>query len=236
VNQWDQIWKNRNTEFVVSENIFETFCALKCADGFDTQDVTGYYEAFWKQWHGMADRIEKYSISGVESVYEVGCGSGVNLYLFHKLKKIMQVGGLDYSAPLIAAAKEVLHTSDLICQEAVNTPVSPQYDVVLADSVFQYFEDVDYGMQVLEKMWMKARKMVVITEIHDQEKQEAHLNYRRACVQDYDRKYEGLDKTFYRKEMFQKFAERMSGRCIIVEPENQLYWNNRFVFDCYLCK
>lgn len=82
----------------------------------------------------------------------------------------------------------------------------------------------------------KANKIVVITEIHDEEKKEEHLNFRRQCVENYDEKYKGLDKTFYTKEMFQKFAEKMGAECRIVKPGNELYWNNKYVFDCYLIK
>ena len=92
----------------------------------------------------------------------------------------------------------------------------------------------DYGKQVLKKMWEKANKMVVITEIHDQSKKEEHLNYRRQWDQNYDEKYAGLDKTFYRKEVFEQFAEQVGAKCVVVEPDNDMYWNNRFVFDCYL--
>lgn len=170
----------------------------------------------------------------VESVYEVGCGSGVNLYLFQQLKGIQKLGGLDYSEPLVRLAGNVLNVQDLKCEEALWVETDSKYDVVLADSVFQYFPDEDYGKRVLEKMWEKAGKMVVITEVHDQDKREEHMNYRRQCVQNYDEKYAGLDKTFYPKEMFEQFAEQVDANCVIVEPDNDLYWNNQFVFDCYL--
>ena len=183
MNKWDEIWKNRVVDMKdVNEDAFETFCRLKSADGFDTQDV----------------------------------------------------GGLDYSKPLIDLAKSVLKTTDLKCDEALHVAAEPKYDIVLADSVFQYFLDEDYGKQVLKKMWEKANKMVVITEIHDQSKKEEHLNYRRQCVENYDEKYAGLDKTFYRKEVFEQFAEQVGAKCVVVEPDNDMYWNNRFVFDCYL--
>lgn len=42
----------------------------------------------------------------MKSIYEVGCGSGVNLYLFEKLKNIKCIGGCDYSEPLIKIAKK----------------------------------------------------------------------------------------------------------------------------------
>lgn len=216
--------------------MFDKFCELKRIDGFDTQDVEGYYEAFYEQWKNMAANISEGCGGDIKSVYEVGCGSGVNLYLFRELKDVKKLGGLDYSPRLIEIAGNVLTDADLICEEALNLPKCPKVDVVLADSVFQYFGDVNYGMKVLEGMWEKAEKMVVLTEMHDQDKMEAHMAYRRQCVENYDAKYEGLNKTFYKRELFQKFAEKVNAKCVIVEPTNDIYWNNRFVFDCYLYK
>ena len=120
--------------------------------------------------------------------------------------------------------------------EADCISADPKYELVLADSVFQYFQNVEYGMRILKKMWEKANKAVVIIEIHDEEKKEEHMNYRRQCVEDYDKKYKGLDKTFYTKEMFVNFADQVGAKCLIVRPENELYWNNKYVFDCYLIK
>ena len=47
MNEWNRIWGNRSSDIVISDNIFDMFCKLKKADGFDTQDVDGYYEAFF---------------------------------------------------------------------------------------------------------------------------------------------------------------------------------------------
>lgn len=237
MNHWDEIWKNKGEiKIGATEDVFHTFSELKRADGFDTQDVDGYYEAFWEQWQKMAETIKKHCGSKIESVYEVGCGSGVNLYMFEKLKNVKRAGGVDYSQKLVDIASGVTHSDDLTCGEAVNIAESPKYDVVMSDSVFQYFQDADYGMKVLEKMWAKAEKMVVITEVHDLAKKEEHLAHRRACVENYDEKYAGLDKTFYSRQMFTDFAQKCGGRCIIVEPDNELYWNNKYVFDVYICK
>ena len=48
MNQWDKIWAGRSSEIAISEDIFDMFCKLKKADGFDTQDVEEYYEAFFQ--------------------------------------------------------------------------------------------------------------------------------------------------------------------------------------------
>mgnify|MGYP002519271335 FL=1 len=235
MNEWNRIWENRTSDITISDDIFDMFCKLKKADGFDTQEIDGYCEAFFEEWHKMTERIEQ-NAGNIESAYEVGCGSGVNLYLFQQLKKLGVVGGCDYSEAQIQLAHKVVESEDLHCMEADHISTESKYDLVLADSVFQYFQNVEYGMCVLEKMWEKANKIVVITEIHDEEKKEEHLNFRRQCVENYDEKYKGLDKTFYTKEMFQKFAEQVGAKCLIVRPQNELYWNNKYVFDCYLIK
>lgn len=49
MNNWDKIWKKRTAEIDHAGTVFETFKELKRADGFDTQDVDGYYEAFYRQ-------------------------------------------------------------------------------------------------------------------------------------------------------------------------------------------
>ena len=235
MNQWNKVWAKRTSDIEMSNDIFEMFCQLKKADGFDTQEICGYYEAFFQEWHRLVKRIEQ-SAGKITSVYEVGCGSGVNLYLFQQIQKLDAVGGCDYSKLLVQLACKVVRTDDLQCMEAECISEVPKYDMVLADSVFQYFQNTEYGMNVLKKMWNKARKVVAITEIHDEEMKEEHLNFRRRCVENYDEKYEGLDKTFYTKDMFQKFAEHVGAQCLIAKPENELYWNNKYVFDCYLIK
>ena len=46
MNNWDKIWKKRTAKIENRATVFEMFKELKRADGFDTQDVQGYYEAF----------------------------------------------------------------------------------------------------------------------------------------------------------------------------------------------
>ncbi|MCM1287792.1 MAG: class I SAM-dependent methyltransferase [Clostridium sp.] len=236
MNHWDKIWKNRETKLANTDDVFQMFCNLKKANGFDTQDVDNYFESFYEEWLERTRFIKELCKKPLTSVYEVGCGSGVNLYMFRQLENIQRLGGIDYSENIIKAAKTVVDSADLLCGEALSVSVEEKYDLVLADSVFQYFQDAEYGMQVLDRMYQKADKMVVITEIHDESRKEEHLEYRRASVENYDEKYKGLDKTFYTKEMFQNFAEKAKCKCVIKKPQNEIYWNNQFVFDCYLCK
>ena len=235
MNNWKKIWEAKGNSFIEKEDVFEMFCELKKANGFDVQTDDNYYKNFWLQWHNTAEKVKSLS-DGFKSVYEVGCGSGVNLYMFQQLYGILELGGMDYSNSLLNIAKSVLNKPSLICDEAINLNIMPKYDFVLADSVFQYFESSDYGMKVLEKMYQKAEKIIVITEIHDIEQRDLLLEHRRASVENYDELYKGLDKTFYSKNDFEEFAESHNCKIEIAKPQNDSYWNNEYVFDCYFIK
>ena len=118
MNNWDKIWKKRTAKIENRATVFEMFKELKRADGFDTQDVQGYYEAFFLQWECMAQRIETGCAGTIGSLYEIGCGSGVNLYLFSALKHVAVLGGLDYSKNLIRIAQSVVPEADVGCEDA----------------------------------------------------------------------------------------------------------------------
>jgi hypothetical protein len=120
--------------------------------------------------------------------------------------------------------------------EAKNIDTEVKYDIVMSDSVFQYFPDSSYGMEVLEKMLDKANRVVAVLEVHDLTKKEELMAYRKSMVSDYDERYRGLDKTFYSKDEMIDLAQRNNCEYHIVKPHNKSYWNNEYVFDFYMVK
>lgn len=85
-------------------------------------------------------------------------------------------------------------------------------------------------------MYEKAEKVVVVKDVYDLEKKDACMAARRSSLKNYDERYKGLEKTFYSRDSFVKFAEEKRCRYSIVEPRNNHYWNNDFTFDFYLFK
>ena len=45
-----------------------------------------------------------------------------------------------------------------MCKEADKISTEPIYDVVIADSVFRYFQSSEYGMDVLKKCGIRLKK------------------------------------------------------------------------------
>lgn len=169
----------------------------------------------------------------VNSVYEVGCGSGANLYLLKN--RGIQVGGIDYSRSLVDTAKKIVG-GGIEYGEALNISPEEQWDIVLSDSVFAYFPDEKYGEDVLKKMFQKAGKMVILSEVFNKSLEEECNRHRRAMVENYDVKYAGLDKIFYPKELFIDFAEKNNCSIWFSDVENPYYWNSPYLYNCFIKK
>jgi len=209
---------------------------LKRSNGFDVVKDQLSYESFLEQYREMKQRLSLHVPDGaaIQSVYEVGCGSGANLFLLEN--DGLNCGGIDYSPKLLEGAKQVLRTTDIRCAEAAELPVEPEYDALISLSVFGYFTDEAYAEAVLEKMYQKARYVVGILELADVQKKEAYTAYRKKIIPDYETRYRGLPRLFFSREFFLKFA-RSHDMEVEFSPVNlQDYWNSQFYFDCYLYK
>lgn len=85
-------------------------------------------------------------------------------------------------------------------------------------------------------MLAKARRAIAILDVHDAEKREAFLRYRRAEIPDYDARYEGLQKHFYERALFEAFARKHGLSIRFAKSPMQSYWNAPFVFDVYMTR
>lgn len=237
-NNWKALWGGRSAEQVVLRggDPRKIFMELKRSDGFDVVDGGISYETFLEQYRQMKEMLSRGLPQGstVQSVYEVGCGSGANLYLLEG--DGITCGGIDYSPSLLESAKQVLRTADLRCAEASALPVEPNYGAVISVSVFGYFTDEGYAEAVLEKMLEKARYSLGILELADKAKEDAYTAYRKQLIPNYEERYKGLPRQFYSKAFFEDFARRHTMGIEIIPVNMKDYWNSQFYFDCYLYK
>ena len=235
-NNWKNIWEKRqlNEEAFKSDDINKLFLELKRADGFDVGGGELSEEALLRQYEDIRQRLFKGAPNPIKSVYEVGCGSGANLLLFEH--DGFTCGGIDYSKALTDIALKVLKTKDVTCGEAVNADVEPKYDCILSNSVISYFPNTDYTLGVLEKMFQKTNYSIGLIDVHNIEKKEDFIAYRRKNIENYDEKYADLNKLFYSKELFVDFARGHNLKIEFSESAVENYWNNEFVFNCFMYK
>lgn len=239
-NRWHEIWEKRSaneTELNCGDPE-RVFLELKRIAGFDVVGEGLAYGQLYDQYKEIKNELEFHALERerpVKSLFEVGCGSGANLYLFQK--DGLKIGGVDYSAAEIEIAGKVLQNpKELICDEAVNISPAIKYDAVLSNSVFSYFESYDYAEKVLELMYQKADYSIGLVDIHDADKKEAFTAYRKQIIEDYEERYQGLPKFFYEKSFFLEFAWRHDMSIRFTKPGMQGYWNNDYVFNCFMIK
>jgi len=237
--KWKTIWDNKKiiedlTQGNRSE--FEVFCALKKADGFDVavKDEEAYYKAFYKEFDRFFEQIK--TICGeIRSVYELGCGCGVNLFLIGNRCRC-RLGGMDYSRSLIESAKAVLHDAELCCGDASDMSVEPVYDLVMEESVFEYFSSLDYARNVALRMIAKSGKLAYFGGVYDKALEEEMMAYRRSVIPDHDERYKGLDKCFYPRSWFEDLAKETGRKILFTEVENPEYLNGKYQYNCFLYK
>ncbi len=239
MNRWKEVWNKREKldDTWLEKNEFELFCELKKKDGFDISVDEGdkAFHAFYDEILGVFDRIREY-VGDFSSVYEVGCGCGVNLFLAQNHIKDFRGGGIDYSSALIETAQKIIKGSDLRCGEAIDITTDDHYDVVMSESVFQYFDSYEYAEEVLCKMIEKADKLVYIGEVCDLQYEEEQISARREKIPDYDELYKGLGRRFYSRDWFKRIAEEKGLNIVISDVKNEEYVNASYMFNIFMSK
>ncbi len=97
MSTWLEIWNKRtaDSEILSSNEIRKIFAELKRANGFDVINGGLSINALINQYEDIKQNFSLYfkdkDFSKIKSIYEIGCGSGANLFLFQQENKI--VGG-----------------------------------------------------------------------------------------------------------------------------------------------
>jgi SAM-dependent methyltransferase len=233
MENWKKIWEKRNTSFA-KENEEDILMNLIQIDGFDGGGGDSCITV--ESWIKYVSRIEsELSAHETDSIFEVGCGCGAILYPLKK--RGHKVGGLDFSETLVNKAHDLLPDTELITCEASLLEISPQYDFVIANSMFFYFPDFAYAALVLNKMYEKARKGIAILDIPDARLEQELEETRRQACPNYDEKYKGLKHLYYPKSLFLDFSEQKQCSKITITQQNITgYGYNGFRFNCFIIK
>ena len=229
MNKWHEIWNKRSS---VSESTNELDALIRL-DGFDS----GAGKVSVEDWLENARKVANLlNVKDGYSVFEVGCGCGAFLKGWQE-NRVLKVGGVDYSSPLIEVAKEALPDGNFICGEALNIDGVGDYDIVVAHGVFHYF-DLAYAEMVIQKMILKAKKTICILDIPDLSTMEESESVRREQLSEdeYKIKYEGLEHTYFDKAWFSSVAKKNGYSCEFVKGMMPNYVQKNYRFGVVIRK
>lgn len=85
-------------------------------------------------------------------------------------------------------------------------------------------------------MFEKTNYSIGLIDVHNIEKKDDFIAFRRKMIENYDEKYENLNKLFYSKQLFIDFAEQHGLRIEFSDSVVENYWNNQFVFNVFMYK
>ena len=225
MDKWRQIWKKRKIPADIAA--LET---LIRADGFDT----GSGKITEKEWLCYVKFISgKMGISKRDSIFEIGCGSGAFLYPLYEMGH--RVGGIDYSSSLIRMANKKMDAMDFSVCEARQLQTREKYDIVIANSVFQYFPDLEYARDVVDRMIEKSVKATAILDLPDSDfeiesEREREANHD-VSEGEYKMKYIGLSHLYFKRKWFFDLLEKYNFRIDIFDQKIWQYGNSKFRFN-----
>jgi SAM-dependent methyltransferase len=227
---WHDIWRKKGLAAPRLAGVEDPLPHLLKLNGYDSKTSTTSLD----DWTTLVNHIaESLALRPTDSLYEVGCGAGALLYGLRE--RCRKVAGLDYSAPLLDAARQVLNDVDLELGEARDLSPHPRYDVVTSLGVFIYFPDEDYARDVVERMIAKSRRVVAILDVNDAARRDEALRLRRAA-QAAAGAAPGPEQLFLPCQFFLNLAEAHGLRCRVSRTAMPNSINSRYRYDVFLFK
>jgi len=202
----------------------------------DIEDV-----AIWEKY--VADVIQDH-IQADSKIFEAGCGCAGFLVSIKKLYPGVKIAGMDAAASTIQRIqKEILPQEDS-CHFKVGTlphdlaqEASGIYDIVLANSVFQYIQSKEDAQKTVQEMIRMAgpKGKVIIGDVCDEEFRHINEEKMRLLWSGYGETQGYPCHAYYKKEWWNRFlGEKNSLSIRHVDVEE--YWRRKYRYVVYIHK
>ena len=125
--------------------------------------------------------------------------------------------------------------ADLKLQDIKEPTKDKIYDLVLAHSVFQYFESLEVAKTVCYKMLEKSARKVAILDVPNKRLQKESEHARSIAQAGYQTTGE-LSHLYYEKQWFGQFAKEENIDIKIVDQAVDGYINSKYRFNVIITK
>ncbi len=227
MNSWKEIWNKRRPA-----GVYDLADLIKF-NGFDSEG-TSFNASSWVRYVNSFQTT--IPINSSDSIFEFGCGCGAFLFPFYE--KGHAVGGIDYSEVLINIAKISMAKADLQLQDIQEPTKDKIYDLVLAHSVFQYFESLEFAKSVCYKMLEKSSRKVAILDVPNKRLQKESEHARSIAQAGYqaNNSQDELSHLYYEKQWFEQFAIEENINIEIIDQAVDGYINSKYRFNVIITK
>jgi len=166
------------------------------------------------------------------SLLEIGCGAGAFL---RAIESKHELWGVDFSEQQIKICRQALPAGYFtVCEACYIDFDSGFFDIVISNSVFQYFPTTDYATTVLQKMLVLLKKngAGAVLDVADIQYKDAYIEAKRnALGEEAYRQFPS--QLYYSRELFIEFSET-NGLVYSIEPQAIAgYSNTPFRFNFF---
>ncbi len=224
---WQKIW--RSDQYSTVEKTLSLRALI---------DLNAFYSistASWKNY--ILSILKKTGKTNTDlSILEIGCGSGALLKVLEPFSS--QLTGVDYSAKQIATCRLALPQGSFSISEAKDIDFAAQsFDLILSNSVFQYFPDLAYTKEVLNKILVSLKNggVGVILDLADIEYKDAYLAWKK---RELGEKILATYPTqmYFSTLFFKEFAEKNTLKFMIEKQNIAGYSNTEYRFNFFFWK
>lgn len=172
------------------------------------------------QWHALVTHVVAPIVMRADDhVIEFGCGAGAFLRSVQRIVPGVTVTGLDYSASLVAVARErvqgVFEVHDITQATAFE---DQSFNVALSFGVVNYLDTVEDVARCVREMCRLARRAVYIGEVNDLDRKSIGESIRASTHQQSHRVSPlRLDQLWMPAAFFSELAEDVDMECRIVD-------------------
>eukprot|EP00397_Hematodinium_sp_SG-2012_P023277 GEMP01024174.1.p1 GENE.GEMP01024174.1~~GEMP01024174.1.p1 ORF type:complete len:362 (+),score=82.39 GEMP01024174.1:56-1141(+) len=138
-------------------------------------------------WDSYVKDVMDGKLQDGDRLFEAGCGVLAFLRSAEKLAKNVAIGGLDGAPKTIQLIKDqFLSAADAdnffvgFLPDALAKCESNSWDIVVCNSVFQYFADADQARKAVNEMVRVAKRWVIIADILDEKYSDLAQGYARS--------------------------------------------------------
>lgn len=224
MDNWKDIWSSRSAGYVETGD--GSMTDLLRLDGFDS----GMGHINPESWFEYVRRTcETIGLAAADEFLEVGCGAGAFMHALHPSPE--KQTGVDYSASQIKVAKKFKSEQMKFLEiDAIDIDaLEGNFDVVLVNSVIQYFPSMEHGLEFLGKVVavLKDDGRGCVLDINDLDKKDEFTRRRyneHGGKKKYLESYKGLEHAFYSRSQILETLERLGVGSVRIEDQ--------FIRDC----
>ena len=202
-------------------------------------DLNAFYSISTESWQNyVLGILKKTGKTNTDlSILEIGCGSGALLKVLEPFSS--QLTGVDYSAKQIATCRLALPNGSFSIGEAKDIDFAAQsFDLILSNSVFQYFPDLAYTKEVLNKMLacLKNGGVGVVLDLADIEYKDAYLAWKKRELGEKTLATSHPTQMYFSTLFFKEFAEKNTLKFQIEKQNISGYNNTEYRFNFFFWK